>query len=135
MSTGPRKLINPPEIHPTNGYFSHIAIGRGQKLVCVAGQVALAPDLSVVGEGDLAEQTRATMRNIGYALTAAGATWDDVVRRTIYTLYPTQFEAIHAAIEEVQGSTKHPAQTIIGVNALGMPELLIEIEVTAMVDG
>jgi enamine deaminase RidA (YjgF/YER057c/UK114 family) len=134
MSAGRRELISPPEIHPAPG-FSHIAIGRGQKLVCFAGQVALAPDFSLIGEGDLAEQTRAAMRNLGHALTAAGATWDDVVRRTIYTIDATRYEVITEAIEQVQGSTEHPAQTIVGVTGLAVPGLLIEIEATALLDG
>jgi enamine deaminase RidA (YjgF/YER057c/UK114 family) len=57
-----------------------------------------------------------------------------VVRRTIYTLAPTQFEAIAGAIEEVTGETEHPAQTILGVTALAVPGLLIEVEVTALID-
>jgi enamine deaminase RidA (YjgF/YER057c/UK114 family) len=107
-------------------------MARGSRLVCFAGQVALAPDFSIIGEGDLAEQTRAAMRNLGVALEAAGATWDDIVRRTIYTLHPTEFEVITKAIEEVTASDQHPAQTILGVTGLALPGLLIEIEATAL---
>ena len=52
------------------------------------------------------------MRNIEHALAAAGASWDDVVRRTIYTLRPTEWKTIAAAVEEVTGGAEHPAQTI-----------------------
>ena len=55
---------------------------------------------------------------------------DDVVRRTIYTTPPTEFETSTAAIERVQQSTEHPAQTIAGVTGLAVPGLLIEIEAT-----
>jgi enamine deaminase RidA (YjgF/YER057c/UK114 family) len=127
-----RKLINPPEVFAPPG-FSHVAVGAGRRLVCVAGQVALAPDFTIIGGDDLGAQTRAAMESVGVALGAAGATWEDVVRRTIYTLAPTEFEAITAAIEEVTGSTEHPAQTIIGVTGLALPGLLIEIEVTALI--
>jgi enamine deaminase RidA (YjgF/YER057c/UK114 family) len=131
MPLNRRELIDPPELHPAPG-FSHVTIARGQRLVCLAGQVALRPDFSVIGEGDLAEQTRAAMRNLEVALTAAGATWDDIVRRTIYTTEPTRFDVITPAIEEVQGSTEHPSQTIIGVTGRAVPGLLIEIEATAV---
>jgi enamine deaminase RidA (YjgF/YER057c/UK114 family) len=125
-------LINPPELFPAPG-FSHVAVASGQRLVCVAGQVALAPDFSIVGGDDLGAQTRAAMQSVGAALQAAGASWADVVRRTIYTVAPTEYEVITAAIEEVTGSNKHPAQTIIGVTGLALPGLLIEIEVTALI--
>lgn len=124
-----RKLINPPELHPAPG-FSHITVAAPGPVAYIAGQVALAPDFSVVGGDDLGAQTEAVMRNIEVALQAVGAKWEDVVRRTIYTLQPTEYEAITAAIEKVQGSKEHPAQTIIGVTGLAVPGLLVEIEVT-----
>lgn len=127
-----RKLINPPELFSPPG-FSHVAVAEGARLVFVAGQVALAPDFTIIGGDDLAAQTRAAVESVTVALRAAGAGWEDVVRRTIYTLMPTEFEVITAAIEEVTGSTDHPAQTIIGVSGLALPGLLIEIEVTALV--
>ncbi len=128
---GDRQLINPPELFPPPG-FSHAAVGTGQRLVFVAGQTALAADFTIIGEGDLAAQTRAAMECVGIALRAAGADWDDVVRRTIYTVAPTDFEVITRAIEEVTGDRPHPPQTIIGVTGLAVPGLMIEIEVTAL---
>jgi enamine deaminase RidA (YjgF/YER057c/UK114 family) len=127
-----RRLINPPELFPPPG-FSHIAVASGQRLVFVAGQTAIAPDFSVIGEGDLAAQTRASMECVGLALRAAGAGWEHVVRRTIYTVAPTEFEVITRAIEEVTGDSPHPPQTIIGVTGLALPQLMVEIEVTALV--
>ncbi|MAK55559.1 MAG: enamine deaminase RidA [Pusillimonas sp.] len=124
-----RKLINPPELHPAPG-FSHITVAEPGRVAYIAGQVALAPDFSVVSGDDLGKQTQAAMRNIEVALKAVGASWSDVVRRTIYTLHPTEYEVITAAIEAVQGNQEHPAQTIIGVTGLAVPGLLIEIEVT-----
>jgi enamine deaminase RidA (YjgF/YER057c/UK114 family) len=128
----PRDLINPPELHPAPG-FSHIAVPKGQRLVFVAGQVALDREFNVVGD-DLETQTRAAMENVGTALAAIGASFDDVVRRTIYTKEPTEFETITRAIEAVQGSDRHPAQTILGVTGLALPGLLIEIECTVSLD-
>lgn len=126
-----RQLVNPPELHPAPG-FSHIAIATGTTIVHLAGQVALDQQFGVVGGDDLGEQTKAAMRNLGLALEAAGATWDDVVRRTIYTLQPTEYETITAAIDEVTGGADHPAQTIVGITGLAVPGLLIEIECTAV---
>ena len=128
----PRKDANPPELHPAPG-FSHVAIAEGTKVVHLAGQVALDREFGIVGGDDLRAQAVAAMRNVEAALRAAGAGWDDVVRRTIYTLQPTEYETITSAIDEVTGGAEHPAQTIVGVTGLAVPGLLIEIECTAVV--
>ena len=127
-----RQLLNPPELHPAPG-FSHVAVAEGTRVVHLAGQVALDREFGIVGGDDLGEQTRAAMRNVEAALTAAGASWDDVVRRTVYTLHPTEYETITAAIDEITGGAEHPAQTIVGVTGLAVPGLLIEIECTAVI--
>jgi enamine deaminase RidA (YjgF/YER057c/UK114 family) len=64
-----RRLINPPELFPPPG-FSHIAVATAPRLVFVAGQAAITPDFAVIGEGDLAAQTRASMQSVGIALRA-----------------------------------------------------------------
>lgn len=128
----PRQVTNPPALHPAPG-FSHIAEERGQRVVHFAGQVALDREFGIVGGDDLFEQTKAAMRNVEVALEAAGAGWGDVVRRTIYTLHPTEFETIARAISEITGEAEEPAQTIVGVTGLALPGLLIEIECTASI--
>lgn len=129
----PRQSTNPPELHPAPG-FSHVTEARGARLVYFAGQVALDREFGIVGGDDLFEQTKAAMQNLERAIQATGVGWGDIVRRTIYTTQPTEYETITRAIEEVQGSSDHPAQTIVGVTGLALPGLLIEIECTAAVD-
>ena len=128
----PRRDTNPEELHPAPG-FSHITEAKGTRLVYFAGQLALDPEFGIVGGDDLGEQTRAAMRNLEAAMKAVGVGWDDIVRRTIYTLHPTEYEVITAAIDDVTGGADHPAQTLIGVTGLAVPGCLIEIECTASV--
>jgi enamine deaminase RidA (YjgF/YER057c/UK114 family) len=128
----PRQVTNPPELHPAPG-FSHVTEAGGSRLVYFAGQVALDQQFGIVGGDDLYEQTKAAMRNVEIAIRAAGVEWGDIVRRTIYTLQPTEFETISRAISEVTGETEEPAQTIVGVTGLAVPGLQIEIECTASV--
>lgn len=123
-----RTLIDPPSLHPAPG-FSHAAVDETAGVAYVSGQVALRPDFSLAAS-DLGGQTRAAMENIAVILDELGAGWDDVMRRTVYTLHPTSYEEITAAIEAVQGGSAHPAQTIVGVTGLAVEGLLIEIEVT-----
>ncbi len=128
----PRRDVNPESLHPAPG-FSHVSEAHGSRLVCFAGQLALDPAFGIVGGDDLGEQTKAAMRNLETAMREVGVGWDDVVRRTIYTLHPTEYEVITAAIDEVTGGAAHPAQTILGVTGLAVPGCLIEIECTASV--
>jgi enamine deaminase RidA (YjgF/YER057c/UK114 family) len=125
-----RELVNPPELHPAPG-FSHIAVAHGTKLVHFAGQLAIGPDFSLLAE-DLHGQTVRAMRNLETAMRAVDVGWDDIVRRTIYTTQPTEYETITRAIDEVTGGAEHPAQTIVGVTGLAVPGCLIEIECTAV---
>lgn len=127
-----RELVHPEGLHPAPG-FSHVAISQGTTWVHIAGQVALAPDFSVVGE-DLHAQTLAAMRNVEAAMAAAGVQWEHIVRRTIYTTQPTEYEVITDAIHQVTGGAEDPPQTIIGVTGLAVDGLLIEIECTAVRD-
>ena len=128
----PRRNTNPEQLHPAPG-FSHITEATGTRLVYFAGQLALDPEFGILGGDDLGEQTKAVMRNLETAMKAVGVGWDDIVRRTIYTLHPTEYEVITAAIDDVTGGAEHPAQTLIGVTGLAVPGCLIEIECTASV--
>ena len=94
----PRRNTNPEQLHPAPG-FSHITEAKGTRLVYFAGQLALDPEFGIVGGDDLGEQTKAAMRNLQTAMKAVGVGWDDIVRRTIYTLHPTEYEVITAAID------------------------------------
>ena len=125
-----RQLVNPPELHPAPG-FSHIAVAHGTKLVHFAGQLGIGQDFSLLAE-DLHGQTVAAMRNLETAMAAVDVGWDDIVRRTIYTTQPTEYETITRAIDEVTGGADHPAQTIVGITGLAVPGCLIEIECTAV---
>jgi enamine deaminase RidA (YjgF/YER057c/UK114 family) len=127
-----RELINPAGLHPAPG-FSHVAVATGSRTVRFAGQVALDPEFGIVGPRDLRAQTVAAMRNLEIAMREAGVGWDDIVRRTIYTTMPTEYETITSGIDEVTGGADHPAQTIAGIAGLALDGLLIEIECTAVV--
>lgn len=102
--------------------------------VFVSGTTALRPDGSVDGT-DTYRQTVATYDKIEAALKEAGATLDDVVRITAYITRIGDAEAfIRAQTERFPGDAV-PAAALIGGVELLRPDLLIEIEVTAMVAG
>lgn len=123
----PRKILNPSAIHPPPGY-SHVVEATGTRLAFVAGQAAIDRDFNLVGVGDLEAQTRQVMTNLRSALDELGAGWDDVVKATVYTTRPGEYETIGKAMAEAVGGAEPPAQVIAGVSGLALPELLIEIE-------
>ncbi|MEO8697428.1 MAG: Rid family hydrolase, partial [Acidimicrobiales bacterium] len=92
----------------------------------------------LVGPGDHYAQTRQAFRNALIALAAAGATWQSVVKATYYVVgvTPQNLDAFVRAMNEVLGTDAEPppAATFVGVAALAYPEMLIEIDVTAVVE-
>ena len=132
-------LINPDGL-PDVGLYQQVAVASGARLVFVAGQVARTADGAQVGEGDLAAQVEQCYRNLGTALAAADATFDDVVKLTVYLVdwTPDKMEPFMRgaarAFEAMGIPAPTPPLTGIGVAALAEPDLLVEIEATAVVD-
>lgn len=125
-------MVNPPNLVAPRG-FSHVASVAMGVLVEIAGQTPVDSAGNVVGGDDLEAQARAATLNLRTALSAAGATWEHVVRRTVYTTRPTEFLAISRGIESITGSVPAPPQSIVGVTGLVRSEFLVEIEATAVV--
>lgn len=111
------------------GYSRAVRVGN---VIEVAGTTAVDADGNVIGSGDAAAQTRYILAKIETALHAAGATLDDVVRTRLFVTDIAQWEAIGRAHGEVFGAIK-PAATMVEVRALIRPELLVEIEATAVI--
>lgn len=90
-----------------------------------------------MGEGDLAAQTAQAFINLATALNAAGATFSDVTKLTTYVVDWTPekmgslVEGVMQAGQQVEVDMARPI-TLIGVSALGEPDLLIEVEAIAV---
>jgi enamine deaminase RidA (YjgF/YER057c/UK114 family) len=115
--------------------FSQVTTAQGGKLVFVSGQVAWDAQGKPV-PGDLEAQTRLTYDNLKIALAAAGATFDDVVKMTVFVkdLDTAKWKTISQVRSQYLSRERPPASTMIGVTGLVFPELLIEIEAYAVVD-
>ncbi len=128
-----------PEGLPAIDLYRHVSVATGSTLVSVAGQVAYDADGSTVGPGDHAAQIEQAYMNVATALAAVGATFDDVVRVTAYIVdwspekTPLLLEGIARAGARL-GRTPVPPFTGIGVSVLAGPDLLVEVEATAVLD-
>jgi enamine deaminase RidA (YjgF/YER057c/UK114 family) len=127
--------LNPDTVAPPRNY-SHVVVVEGGRLIFLAGQVPVAPDGSVAGRDDVAEQARQCFRNIRAALEAVGATPDDIIKLTTFVVDfdPSQRDPIIAARDEILGFGEQvPASTLVGIDALALDAFLIEVEAVAVV--
>ncbi|MEU9165132.1 RidA family protein [Streptomyces sp. NPDC091204] len=131
-------LVNPKGLPEIDAY-RQVSIATGSKLVFIAGQVAWQADGVTVGEGDLAAQVEQCYLNVGTALAEVGASFDDVAKLTLYVVdwtpdkMPLLMEGITRAAAKL-GAAPVPPASLLGVAALDVPEHLVEIEATAVID-
>lgn len=129
MTNYPRTLISSGSVYePQVGYSRAVRAGD---FVFVAGTTAGAPE-GAVGGDDPAAQTREIFRRVGLALEQAGATFGDVVRTRIYLRDINDFDAVGAVHGEFFGEIR-PAATAIEVGALAAEDMLVEIDVDAII--
>ena len=105
---------------------------RVGELLFVSGQAAIDPEGQLIGIGDFDAQAEQTFRNLERVLQAAGSGLDRVVKVTIFLTDMANFPKV----VELRGrwfSQPYPADTIVEVRSLALPELEIEIEAIAVV--
>ena len=126
------RFLNPDTVHKPMGY-SHVAEVTSGRLVYTAGQVAVDPAGNIVGEGDIAAQTRQVFENLKNNLAAAGASFADVIKLTYYILNREHLTTIREIRNEYVNTSAPPASTLVVVAGLARPEWLIEVEAIALV--
>ena len=133
----PKEHVNPTTLFPSLPHgFSQIVVASGGKTVFISGQTAWDAQRRIVGGTSLLEQARQALRNVEVAIEAAGGSLQDVAALRIYIVdfQPENAAAVGTALREFFSTERPPASTWIGVSALAVPDFLIEIEATAVLD-
>jgi reactive intermediate/imine deaminase len=111
-----------------------LALGyRVGDILLISGQAAISPEGEIVGVGDFDAQAEQVFRNLERVLRAGGSSLRNVVKVTIFLTDMANFPKI----VELRGkwfTPPYPADTIVEVRALALPELEIEIEAIAVAD-
>jgi 2-iminobutanoate/2-iminopropanoate deaminase len=111
-------------------HFTHVV--RAGNIVFVSGCVATDENGKTVGGSDIVAQTRQVHENIKRCLTAAGATFADVCKVTVFLRNVGDREKVNTVRKEYFGAHR-PASTLLEISRLVRDDLLIEIEATAVV--
>ncbi|GIF13940.1 RidA family protein [Actinoplanes teichomyceticus] len=131
-------LVNPAGL-PEIPIYHQVSVATGTRLVNVAGQVAWDAEGRLVGAGDLAAQVEQCYLNVATALAGVGGSFADVVRLTVHVVdwtpdkMPLLLDGIARAAARLGFTPAAPA-SLFGIAALDVPEHLVEVEATAMVD-
>jgi enamine deaminase RidA (YjgF/YER057c/UK114 family) len=115
---------------PIVGYSRAVKVGPH---IYVAGTTAIDGEGGIIGHGDFYAQTMQILKNVEAALARAGARMTDVVRTRVFTTDIGRWEEIGRAHGEFFRDVR-PASTMVEISRLIAPELLVEIEVDAILE-
>ena len=123
--------LAPPGMAPGNGY-SQVVAATG-RIVAVAGQVAMDAEGNLVGQGDPEAQAEQVFENITTALAAAGSSFGDVIKLTVFVTDMAILPDVRRVRDRYVDAERPPGSTAVQVVALVWPEFLLEVEALAVV--
>jgi 2-iminobutanoate/2-iminopropanoate deaminase len=126
-----KRQVNPWQWQDAAGFSQAWRVDGAATIVAVSGQASIGPNGELVGEGDFAAQTRQVFQNLATVLEQAGASFDAVVKLTVFLTDMTKLRE-YTQIKSEFFTGPHPASSAVGVNALARPELLLEVEALAV---
>jgi len=119
----------PGQAEPISHYTDAVRAGD---LLFVSGCVPVDSEGKLVGDGDVVAQTRQALENVGRVLEAAGVTFADIAKVTLYLTDVDDRPKINPVRREFFGETR-PASTLVEVSRLAIPGAKVEIEAVAIV--
>jgi 2-iminobutanoate/2-iminopropanoate deaminase len=127
-----REVIQTPQAPAPVGPYNQAIRTSGTMVFC-SGQIALDPTTGNIIEGDVAQQTDRVMQNLEAVLKAAGATWQDVVKTTVFLTDMNDFATMNGVYAQYFDEATAPARAC--VQAARLPkDVQVEIECIAVLN-
>jgi 2-iminobutanoate/2-iminopropanoate deaminase len=123
-----KKIVDVKGIHGTWNLYSHGVSANG--FLFISGQVALDEKGDLVGKGDIEAQTEQVMKNLDQILSAANATFGDIVKITVHLVDFADRQMFHKVRKKYFGKNL-PASTLVMVKSLIDKDMLVEVEAIA----
>ena len=128
-----KQLIQPKSLQDPRPGYSQAFLTEPRKVLFLAGQTAVDGSGNIVGKGDIEAQTRQVMENIKAVLDEAGASFDDIVKTTVYLTDLKHREGV-GKVRRLYFQKDPPASTLLVIKSLAREEYLLEIEAIAVLD-
>jgi enamine deaminase RidA (YjgF/YER057c/UK114 family) len=128
-----QRTINPWKWQDAYGFSQAVEVTGGERVLYCAGQTSVDADGGPLHPGDMAAQITQAFDNLEVVLAQAGCGLENVVRLNYYVTDVDAFFAHHDVVtQRVATAGIRPSGTLLGVTRLAFPDLLVEIEATAV---
>jgi reactive intermediate/imine deaminase len=128
-----KTFINPEGVSKPVGY-THVVDTRGSRTVYISGQVPQDSQGNIVGIGDMKAQAEQVFLNLQAALNSVGASFNDLVKFTIFVTDISQLPAVREVRNRYINVEQPPASSAVEVSKLFRPEIMIEIEAIVVLE-
>ena len=129
-----REIVNPWTWQDQFGFVQANVVSGGERVIYCSGQTSVDGDGAPVNEGQMGAQIEQALDNLETVLGQSGAKLSDVVRLNYYVTDVDRFvEAAEILGTRLAEAGCRPTATLLGVSRLAFPQLLVEIEATAVV--
>jgi enamine deaminase RidA (YjgF/YER057c/UK114 family) len=134
MQDGQVLYVNPDDLHKNPAYTNVIVVTGQVKTIYIGGQDAVDASGTIVGKGDIKQQTEQVLANLKSALKAGGAELDHIVKWNVYVVQGQNIQPAFEAFQQFWGRRPEPpAITFVFVSGLGNPDFLVEMDAIAVV--
>ena len=126
-----KEIIIPEGLSQPLGIYSEAVQVKGDDLLFISGITARDPKGDIVGKGNMKRQTEQVLENMKRILDSVGATFDNIVKVTVFVTDLSHFKEIHE-VRAKYFKKDYPASTLVQVSRLVHEDMLIEIEAIAV---